>query len=75
MVYNRDSVWRHLYVAYERMILERTPFAGLDVDEAFTRTTDGAECPIARCYAGAECSPLCASGQGSRPSTWADTCR
>ena len=34
MVYNRDSVWRHLYVAYERMILERA-FPGADLEEAF----------------------------------------
>jgi ubiquinone/menaquinone biosynthesis C-methylase UbiE len=58
MVYNRDSVWRHLYVAYERMILERA-FRGADLDEAFRRSTDGDECPISRCYEGAEFTAMC----------------
>ena len=49
MVYNRDSVWFHLFVAYQRMILEGA-YTGLSVDEAFARTTDGEDCPIARCY-------------------------
>ena len=49
MVYNRDSVWLHLYTAYERMTLEGA-FVGLDVDEAFARNTDGPDCPISRCY-------------------------
>lgn len=45
MVYNRPSVWYHLYTAYEKMIVEDA-FPGLTVDEAFTRNTDGPECPI-----------------------------
>jgi SAM-dependent methyltransferase len=49
MVYNRDSIWLHLYTAYERMVLEGA-FAGLDVESAFARNTDGPDCPIARCY-------------------------
>ena len=49
MVYNRDSVWFHLYTAYIRMIAEGA-FAGLTVEEAFARNTDGPRCPIARCY-------------------------
>ena len=44
MVYNRDSVWLHLYTAYERMIREGA-FRGLDVEEAFARNTDGADVP------------------------------
>ena len=58
MVYNRDSVWLHLYTAYERMIREEA-FPGLDVEEAFARNTDGAECPISRCYRGEEFTSLC----------------
>ena len=38
MVYNRDSVWYHLWTAYDKMIVEGT-FEGLAVDEAFTRNT------------------------------------
>ena len=49
MVYNRASVWFHLYTAYERMIVEDM-FPGADVHEAFRRNTDGPECPISRCY-------------------------
>ena len=49
MVYNRDSVWMHLYVAYELLILRRL-YPGLAKDEAFGRTTDGDLCPIANCY-------------------------
>jgi ubiquinone/menaquinone biosynthesis C-methylase UbiE len=49
MVYNRESVWLHLYTAYVRMIRERA-FAGLSIEEAFARNTDGEACPIARCY-------------------------
>lgn len=49
MVYNRESVWLHLYTAYVRMIREGA-FAGLSLEEAFARNTDGAACPIARCY-------------------------
>jgi SAM-dependent methyltransferase len=49
MVYNRDSVWFHLYVAYVKVILEGA-FPGLSVEEAFARSTDGMDCPISRCY-------------------------
>ena len=58
MVYNRDSIWLHLYTAYERMIVEGA-FAGLDVEEAFARNTDGPECPISRCYAAEEFLGMC----------------
>ncbi len=59
MVYNRDSVWFHLYTAYERMILEGR-FEGLDVEAAFARNTDGPECPISRCYTGDQFTTMCA---------------
>jgi len=49
MVYNRDSLYYHLYTAYQRQTLEGA-FAGLSTDEAFRRNTDGEECPIARAY-------------------------
>ena len=49
MVYNRDSLWFHLYTAYGRMLLEKA-FGGLSVEEAFARNTDGERCPIARAY-------------------------
>jgi ubiquinone/menaquinone biosynthesis C-methylase UbiE len=58
MVYNHDSLWLHLFTAYERMIVEGA-FQGLTVEEAFARNTDGVECPIARCYKGEEFTAMC----------------
>ena len=58
MVYNRDSVWLHLYTAYERMVLEGA-FPGLGIEEAFARNTDGPECPIARCYSADDFLGMC----------------
>lgn len=49
MVYNRNSVWFHLYVAYVKMIVKNA-FEGLDTETAFSKTTDGEGCPIARAY-------------------------
>lgn len=57
MVYNRDSVWYHLYTAYIRMIAQAA-FSGMTLDEAFARNTDGPQCPIARCYRPEEFSAL-----------------
>ncbi|HEY3921237.1 MAG TPA: class I SAM-dependent methyltransferase [Gaiellaceae bacterium] len=53
MVYNRDSLWFHLYTAYQRMIVQGM-FGGLSVEEAFARNTDGPDCPISRCYRSAD---------------------
>ncbi len=49
MVYNRDSIWMHLHVAYETRILHGL-YSGLTKEDAFARTTDGPSCPIAICY-------------------------
>ena len=72
MVYNRDSVWFHLYTAYERMVVEDM-FPGADVHEAFRRNTDGPECPISRSYPAEEFVALCAT-RASRWTTSAATC-
>lgn len=48
MVYNRRSVWYHLYAAYALMILPGV--GGLSLDEVFARSTDGELCPISRAY-------------------------
>lgn len=58
MVYNRNSLWFHLYTAYVRQIVQGD-FAGLSVDEAFQRNTDGADCPIARAYLPEDFERLC----------------
>lgn len=50
MVYNYDSLWLHLYVAYVMRLRDLTLSAELPIREAFTRSTDGPECPIANCY-------------------------
>lgn len=49
MVYNYDSVWLHLSVAYIQKILLGM-HKGLSIREAFSHSTDGAGCPLARCY-------------------------
>lgn len=49
MVYNYDSIWVHLYVAYILQIREGK-FRRSSLDDAFRRTTDGKHCPIARYY-------------------------
>lgn len=49
MVYNYNSVWMHLKVAYQRAIVEGR-CADLSLREQFARSTDGEDCPIARCY-------------------------
>lgn len=58
MVYNRDSLWLHLYTAYDKMVVQNA-FPGLTLEEAFSKNTDGEECPIARCYSGAQFVALC----------------
>jgi ubiquinone/menaquinone biosynthesis C-methylase UbiE len=59
MVYNRNSVWFHLYTAYTKRIVEHQ-FGELSLEEAFARNTDGPEVPIARCYSDVEFVELCA---------------
>jgi ubiquinone/menaquinone biosynthesis C-methylase UbiE len=58
MVYNRNSLWFHLYTAYCRQIVDRA-YAGLSVDDAFQRNTDGEDCPIARAYRPEDFAALC----------------
>jgi SAM-dependent methyltransferase len=49
MVYHADSLWMHLYVAYERQIVQGID-SNLDLAEAFQKSTDGPGCPISRCF-------------------------
>jgi ubiquinone/menaquinone biosynthesis C-methylase UbiE len=58
MVYNRNSLWLHLHIAYIKMVIENA-FPDLSLEEAFAKTTDSEACPIARCYAPEEFSALC----------------
>jgi len=58
MVYNRESVWFHLYVAYEQMIL-RGNYKGLVAEHAYALTTDSSDCPISRCYKPEDFAQMC----------------
>jgi ubiquinone/menaquinone biosynthesis C-methylase UbiE len=58
MVYNADSLWKHLYVAYELRVIQGR-YKSVDLDEAYARSTDGEACPIARNYAPDAFAGLC----------------
>jgi ubiquinone/menaquinone biosynthesis C-methylase UbiE len=58
MVYNYNSIWVHLYTAYQKMIVQNA-FPDLTLLEAFARNTDGVECPISRCYKAEEFIGIC----------------
>lgn len=49
MVYNYDSIFMHLYIAYLKMIKEGL-YKELTKTEAFSKLTDGPDCPISKCY-------------------------
>jgi hypothetical protein len=49
MVYNYDSIWLHHYVAYSLRI-KGGAYPGLTLRQAFAKTTDGENCPIANVY-------------------------
>lgn len=53
MVYNYDSLWMHLFVAYHKRIIEGA-YAGMTLREGFAKTTDTEDCPIANCYTPSE---------------------
>ena len=50
MLYNRDSVMYHLWIAYAQLIVNQA-FPGLTVDQAFTKSTDGPDCPVSDAWA------------------------
>lgn len=58
MVYHRDSIWEHLYVAYQRQIV-RAIDSDLPIADAFRRSTDGPDCPISRRYTAEEFIRIC----------------
>ena len=58
MVYNYESLWLHLYVAYQRTLMQGVHI-DLDIREQFARSTDGEDCPISRCYTPNEWIALC----------------
>lgn len=50
MLYNRDSVMYHLWIAYAQLIVNNA-FPGLTADQAFTKSTDGPDCPVSDAWA------------------------
>ncbi|PKK89216.1 MAG: hypothetical protein CVV64_15530 [Candidatus Wallbacteria bacterium HGW-Wallbacteria-1] len=60
MVYNYDSVWVHLYVAWYLQVNSGID-SHLSLADAFRRSADGIHCPIGRCYRPAEFMGLCES--------------
>lgn len=64
MVYNRDSIWYHLYAAYYLRYIDASMFNGknikeMSLDEIFRRSTDGINCPKADCYTEDEFCEMC----------------
>lgn len=62
MIYNYDSVFLHLHVAYLSRIVKGL-YRNLPIREAFAKFTDGEECPVAKVYKPEEFSAL-AEGAG-----------
>jgi ubiquinone/menaquinone biosynthesis C-methylase UbiE len=58
MVYNRASIWFHLYAAYEVQVRDGL-YPDLSAEDAFQHTTDGPDCPIALCFAPEDFVALC----------------
>lgn len=50
MLYNRDSVMYHVWIAYAQLIVNNA-FPGLTADQAFTKSTDGPDCPVSDAWA------------------------
>lgn len=50
MLYNRESVWYHVWIAYAQIVVNEA-YPGLDADQAFTKSTDGPDCPVSDAWA------------------------
>ena len=50
MVYNRESLWWHLYVPYAMQIRQKTLAQSIPLPDAFRMSTDGFDCPISEAY-------------------------
>src|SRR5262245_58443730 len=74
MLYLRDSVMYHVWIAYAQLIVNDA-FPGLTVDQAFTKSTDGPDCPVsdawppARVLAVIEAAGLAGTFRGGYVST------
>lgn len=54
MIYNRESLWYHLYVPYVLQLKTRQFPKNLSIEEAFRASTDGAGCPISSSWTSKE---------------------
>ncbi len=52
MLYNRESVWYHVWIAYAQRLVNGA-YPDLTVDQAFTRSTDGPDCPVSDAWSAA----------------------
>lgn len=73
MVYNRESIWYHLYAAWYLRYINPAPIKcrlnktrTMEVAEIFRRSTDGAKCPLARSWSPAEFMRMCREAGFSR---------
>jgi ubiquinone/menaquinone biosynthesis C-methylase UbiE len=60
MIYNYDCIWLHLYAAYT-VRFKQLPGSGIDVREAFKRSTDTVECPISRAWTPVDVAAMAAT--------------
>lgn len=49
MIYNYQSVFLHLFIAYEQMVVKKK-YKGMDIHQIFNKITDGENCPISKCF-------------------------
>lgn len=69
MVYNRDSVYVHLHVAWKLQLMEKID-RGRSLEDAFRRATDGETCPRSVFYTPEEWIALC--GKAGLDARWLD---
>lgn len=58
MIYNRNSIFFHLTIAYVTRILEGR-YNNMPIEETFARSTDGENCPLSRCYIPSDFNEIC----------------
>lgn len=51
MNYNRESLFYHCYVGWQKRFSETGPYNGMSTDDAFRDLTDGEGCPVSRAWA------------------------
>lgn len=54
MIYNRESLWWHLYVPWYLQVKKRVINRKVSIDVAFRMSTDGFNCPISQAYSSKE---------------------